>query len=101
MCCDPPAADRLPPRVAAMLADYRALAAERPADWGAESDAYHHGQPYGRWLGNRLLEAVFSLRRDDWPETVRACLTDPLPAALRPALRVVPGIRFMRLSRAL
>jgi hypothetical protein len=26
--------------------------------------------------------------------------TSSLPAALRPALRVVPGIRFLRLSRA-
>jgi hypothetical protein len=82
MCCDPPAADRLPPPVAAMLARYRALAAERPADWGDESEAYAVGQPYGRWLGNRLLAAVFSLQADDWPETVRACLSDPLPAGL-------------------
>ena len=36
MCCDPPAADRLPPQVAAMLEAYRALAAERPGDWGGE-----------------------------------------------------------------
>jgi hypothetical protein len=82
MCCDPPAADRLPPQVAAMLVAYRALAAERPADWGGESDAYAVGQPYGRWLGVRLLAAVFSLQADDWPATVRACLTDPLPAGL-------------------
>ena len=57
MCCDPPAADRLPPPVAAMLAGYRALAAERPADWGGESDAYAQAQPYARWLGSRLLAA--------------------------------------------
>ena len=30
MCCDPPAADRLPPQLAAMLEQCRALAAERP-----------------------------------------------------------------------
>ena len=53
MCCDPPVADRLPPPVAAMLAGYRALAAERPADWGGESDGYDRAQPYARWLGNR------------------------------------------------
>ena len=82
MCCDPPAADRLPAPVAAMLARYRTLAAERPADWGDESEAYAAAQPYSRWLGNRLLAAVFSLQLDDWPETVRACLTDPLPAGL-------------------
>jgi hypothetical protein len=82
MCCDPPAADRLPAPAAAMLARYRALAAERPADWGDESEAYAAAQPYSRWLGNRLLAAVFSLQLDDWPETVRACLTDPLPAGL-------------------
>jgi hypothetical protein len=82
MCCDPPAADRLPPPVAAMLAAYRALAAERPLDWGDEFERYARGQPYGRWLGNRLLTAVFSMQLDDWPQTVRACLTDPLPAGL-------------------
>ena len=78
MCCDPPVADRLPPPVAAMLAGYRALAAERPADWGGEaSDAYASGQPYGRWLGNPLLAAVFSFQEVDWPATVRACLAAP------------------------
>jgi hypothetical protein len=82
MCCDPPAPDRLPPQVAAMLAAYRALAAERPADWGGESDAYARGQPYGRWLGGRLLAEIFALRAGDWPATVRACLDDPLPAGL-------------------
>src|SRR5918995_4749428 len=82
MCCDPPAADRLPPPVAAMLAGYRALAAERPADWGGESDGYDRAQPYARWLGDRLLAAVFSFQEADWPATVRACLTDPLPAGL-------------------
>jgi hypothetical protein len=82
MCCDPPAADRLPPQVAAMLARYRALAAGRPADWGDETAAYARAQPYGRWLGNRLLAAVFAMQLDDWPGTVRACLTDPLPAGL-------------------
>jgi hypothetical protein len=82
MCCDPPAADQLPPPVDAMLAAYRALAAGRPQDWGDESEEYARGQPYGRWLGNRLLAAVFSGQSDDWPATVRACLTDPLPAGL-------------------
>jgi hypothetical protein len=82
MCCDPPAADRLPPQVAAMLEAYRALAAERPADWGGESDGYARGQPYSRWLGVRLLAAVFAMRADDWPATVRACLPDPPPAGL-------------------
>jgi hypothetical protein len=82
MCCDPPAADRLPPPVAAMLAAYQALRAERPNDWGDEVDGYDRAQPYSRWLGNRPLAAVFSMRLDDWPATVRACLTDPLPAGL-------------------
>ena len=71
MCCDPPAADRLPPEVAAMLERYRALAAERPGDWGGESDAARRGQPYARWLGNRLLAAVCSGQADDGPATVR------------------------------
>jgi hypothetical protein len=82
MCCDPPAVDRLPPPVAAMLATYRALRAERPHDWGEESDGFDRAQPWGRWLGNRLLAAVFSMQADDWPATVRSCLTDPLPAGL-------------------
>ena len=92
MCCDPPAPDGLPPPVAAMLARYRALAAERPQDWGGESEAYALGQPYGRWLGNRLLSAVFSFQLDDWPQTVRACLTDPLPAGLVVASLEATGI---------
>jgi hypothetical protein len=82
VCCDPPAADRLPPEVAAMLERYRALAAERPGDWGGESDAARRAQPYARWLGNRLLAAVFGGQADDWPAAVRACLDDPLPAGL-------------------
>jgi hypothetical protein len=90
VCCDPPVADRLPPPVAAMLAGYRALAAERPADWGGESDAYARAQPYGRWFGHRLLAAVFGFQEADWPATVRACLPDPLPAGLVVA-RLEPG----------
>jgi hypothetical protein len=92
VCCDPPVADRLPPPVAAMLADYRALAAERPADWGGESDGYDRAQPYARWLGNRLLAAVFSFQEVDWPATVRACLTDPLPAGLAVARLEAGGV---------
>src|SRR5918993_88229 len=92
MCCDPPAADRLPPPVAAMLAGYRALAAERPADWGGESDGYDRAQPHARWLGNRLLAAVFSFQEADWPATVRACLTDPLPAGLAVARLEAGGV---------
>jgi hypothetical protein len=94
MCCDPPAADRLAPPVAAMLARYRALAAERPLDWGGESEAYALGQPYGRWLGNRLLSEVFSTQPGDWPQTVRACLTDPLPAGLVVASLEATGTRL-------
>jgi len=94
MCCDPPAADRLPPQVAAMLDRYRALAAERPADWGGESDSYARGQPYGRWLGVRLLAAVFAMQADDWPATVRACLGDPLPAGLVVATLDTGGVRL-------
>src|ERR1044071_2450726 len=94
MCCDPPAADRLPPQVAALLESYRALAGERPADWGGESDAYAAGQPYGRWLGMRLLAAVFSLQAGDWPATVRSCLTEPLPAGLVVASGDDGGLRL-------
>jgi hypothetical protein len=82
MCCDPPALDRLPPPVAAMLAAYQALRAARPYDWGDEVDGYDRAQPYSRWLGNRPLAAVFGMRLDDWPATVRACLADPPPAGM-------------------
>jgi len=92
VCCDPPAADRLPPEVAAMLERYRTLAAERPGDWGGESDAARRAQPYGRWLGNRLLAAVFGGQADDWPAAVRACLDDPLPAGLVVARIGVGGV---------
>src|SRR5215216_1424111 len=94
MCCDPPAAVRLPPQVAAMLATYRGLAAERPTDWGGESDAWARGQPYGRWLGVRLLSEVFGIPPDDWPATVRACLGDPLPAGLVVATLEDGGVRL-------
>src|SRR5215211_925420 len=82
-----------------MLAAYRALAAERPADWGGESDAYARAQPYGRWVGNRLLAAVFSFQEADWPATVRACLTDPLPAGLAVA-RLEAGGETLRAGPA-
>jgi hypothetical protein len=94
MCCDPPAADRLPPQVAAMLAGYQGLLAERPTDWGGESDAWARGQPYGRWLGVRLLSEVFGIPPDDWPATVRACLGDPLPAGLVVASLEDGGVRL-------
>jgi hypothetical protein len=95
MCCDPPAADQLPPQVAAMLEGYRAQAAERPGDWGGESDEYARAQPYARWLGGRLLAAVFGGQAGDWPGTVRACLRDPLPAGLVVACLEAggPGLR--------
>jgi hypothetical protein len=92
MCCDPPAADRLPPQVAAMLERYRALHAERPQDWGGESDSYRRAQPYARWLGTRLLAAVFAGQAGDWPATVRACLGDPLPAGLTVASLGAGGV---------
>jgi hypothetical protein len=92
VCCEPPVADRLPPPVAAMLAGYRALAAERPADWGGESDGYARAQPYGRWFGNQLLAAVFSFQEADWPAAVRSCLADPLPAGLAVARLEAGGV---------
>jgi hypothetical protein len=76
-----------------MLARYRALAAvRRPADWGDEIDGYARAHPYGPWFGNRLLEAVFGLRLDDWPGTVRACLPDPPPAGLLVATLDAGGV---------
>ena len=75
-----------------MLEAYRALAAERPGDWGGELDGFVRAQPYGRWLGGRLLAAAFSGQLDDWPATVRACLTDPLPAGLVVASLDAAGI---------
>src|ERR687895_158768 len=82
MCCDPPAADRLPPPVAAMLDRYRAMPAERPPDGGNGPGGYAGARRHGLCPGNRLLSAVFSFQLDDWPQTIRACLTDPLPAGL-------------------
>ena len=91
MRCDPPAADRLPPQVAAMLAATGPWPPSgRPT--GAASDGYARAQPYARWLGTRLLAAVFSMRLDDWPGTVRACLTDPLPAGLVVATLDAAGV---------
>ena len=93
MCCDPPAADRLPPR---WRPCWPATGPWPPSarDWGDESAAYAVAQPYSRWLGNRLLAAVFGFQVHDWPETVRACLTDPLPAGLTVATLEAAGTRL-------
>jgi hypothetical protein len=82
VCCDPPEADRLPPAVAAMLADYRARRAAHPGDWGEEAPGVARAMPYARWLGGGLLAAAFGGQDDDWPATVRGCLGDPLPGGL-------------------
>jgi deazaflavin-dependent oxidoreductase (nitroreductase family) len=74
-------------------------------------DGFLVSLPYGQerdWVRNVLAAGRCTLLRGGR----RFELTDPrlldaagaaplLPAALRPALRVVPGIRFLRLSRAL
>jgi hypothetical protein len=90
MCCDAPEAALLPPPLAAMLEDYRARQAERPTDWGDEIPGMARGQAYGRWLGARLVQAVFT--GQDWPDAVRGCLTDPLPAGLIVASLGADGI---------
>jgi hypothetical protein len=90
MCCDAPEAALLPPPLAAMLEDYRARQAERPTDWGDEIPGMARGQAYGRWLGARLVQAVFT--GQDWPDAVRGCLTDPLPAGLIVASLGTDGI---------
>jgi deazaflavin-dependent oxidoreductase (nitroreductase family) len=73
-------------------------------------DGFLVSLPYGPerdWVRNVLAAGRCTLQRGGR----RVELTDPrlldaagaaplLPAALRPALRVVPGIRFVRLSRA-
>jgi hypothetical protein len=82
MCCDEPEVDRLTPPVAAMLDEYRALNAERRYDWGDEIEGVARGQAYARWFGSQLLEAVFAGQAHTWPELVRRCLADPLPAGL-------------------
>jgi len=92
MCCDPPGADRLPPPVGAMLADYQARLAGRPGDWGEESERVGRAQAYARWLGARLLAAALGGEDGDWPATVRACLTDPLPAGLIVASLAAAGV---------
>ena len=74
-------------------------------------DGFLVSLPYGPerdWVRNVLAAGGCAIVRDGR----RFELTDPrmldtagaaalLPAALRPALRVVPGLRFLRLSRAL
>jgi hypothetical protein len=82
MCCDTPEAALLPPQVAAMLDQYRALQGKRPDDWGDESEGVARGLAYARWLGPQVLAAVFAGRDRDWPDVVRCCLGDPLPAGL-------------------
>jgi deazaflavin-dependent oxidoreductase (nitroreductase family) len=73
-------------------------------------DGFLVSLPYGPerdWVGNVLAAGRCTLQRGGRrfeladPRLLDAAGAAPLlPAALRPALRVVPGIRFLRLSRA-
>jgi hypothetical protein len=92
MCCDASEADLLPPPVAAMLDEYRALNAQRLTDWGDEIEGVGQGQAYARWLGSQVLEAVFSGETRNWPDLVRRCLVEPLPAGLIVATLGVDGV---------
>jgi deazaflavin-dependent oxidoreductase (nitroreductase family) len=75
------------------------------------SDGFLVSLPYGQqrdWVRNVLAAGRGTLLRGGRrfeladPRLLDAAGAAPLlPAALRPLLRVVPGIRFMRLSRAL
>ncbi len=74
-------------------------------------DGFLVSLPYGQqrdWVRNVLAAGRGTLLRSGRrfelaePRLLDAAAAAPLlPAALRPLLRVVPGIRFMRLSRAL
>jgi deazaflavin-dependent oxidoreductase (nitroreductase family) len=74
-------------------------------------DGFLVSLPYGPerdWVRNVLAAGRGTLLRGGrrfelaGPRLLDAAAAAPLlPAALRPVLRVVPGIRFMRLSRAL
>jgi deazaflavin-dependent oxidoreductase (nitroreductase family) len=74
-------------------------------------DGFLVSLPYGAkrdWVRNVVAAGRCTLLRGGRrfeladPRLLDAAGAAPLlPAALRPALRVVPGIRFMRLSRAL
>jgi deazaflavin-dependent oxidoreductase (nitroreductase family) len=74
-------------------------------------DGFLVSLPYGPerdWVRNVLAAGRCTLVRGGRrfeladPRLLDAAAAAPLlPAALRPALRVVPGIRFLRLSRAL
>jgi deazaflavin-dependent oxidoreductase (nitroreductase family) len=74
-------------------------------------DGFLVSLPYGAkrdWVRNVVAAGRCTLLRGGHrfeladPRLLDAAGAAPLlPAALRPALRVVPGIRFMRLSRAL
>lgn len=74
-------------------------------------DGFLVSLPYGQqrdWVRNVLAAGRGTLLRGGRrfelaePRLLDAAAAAPLlPAALRPLLRVVPGIRFMRLSRAL
>jgi hypothetical protein len=79
MCCDERDGAAPAPLVAAMLSEYRTLSAERRHDWGGENESVARGQAYARWLGPRILAAVFGGQDGDWPAAVRDCLVDPLP----------------------
>jgi hypothetical protein len=79
MCCEPHAAALLPPQVARMLEEYRALHAERQQDWGHELGIQVRGSAYARWLAPELFFADMS---ETFPDEVRGTVPDALPAGL-------------------
>jgi hypothetical protein len=89
MCCDDA---ELPPAVAAMLAGYRARHAGHPLDWGGDMPGTDRAQAYARWLGMRMLMALFMGKAGDWPAAVRDCLPDPLPHGLTVATLDPDGV---------
>jgi hypothetical protein len=94
MCCDGREGAAPAPLVAAMLSEYRTLNAERRHDWGGENERVARGQAYARWLGPRILAAVFGGQDGDWPAAVRDCLVDPLPTGLIVASLGGDGVRL-------
>jgi hypothetical protein len=79
MCCEPHADALLPPQVARMLGEYRALHAARAHDWGHELGIRVRGLAYARWLSPEL---VFADLNAGFAGEVREALPPELPAGM-------------------
>ena len=91
MCCDAPESALLPPPVAAMRDEYGSSTPSIPTTGATRWMPSCVGK-HTRYLGAQLVGGVFDGLDCAWPDVVRRCLTDPLPAGLIVASLDVDGV---------